>query len=39
MMKEFGKTGEILDVFWINIERLKEFWIDIDRLEEFGRIH
>ena len=37
-MKEFGKTGEILDDFWINIERLKEFWIDMQRgWQNFGR--
>ena len=37
-MKEFGKAGEILDDFWINIERFEKFWIDIDRLKEFGKI-
>ena len=30
-MKEFGKTDERLDDFWINIEGLKEFWIDMER--------
>ena len=36
-MKEFGKTDEILDDFWINIEGLKEFWIDMERLEDFWK--
>ena len=25
-MKEFGKTGEILDDFWINMEKLIRCW-------------
>ena len=37
-MKEFRKIDEILDDFWINIERFEKFWIDIDRLKEFGKI-